>query len=215
MEDSKIIRSICFKIAEELDPNLLYTESNYQTLLMKRLGDAGFQVAEEVEVLYRMQDRFPTGRGYIDILCETASTVFVIELKANNTKWGKGLTQLKRYLTHWESDKIVRGMFVAYKCHSYKPVIFDEFGKPSNAKILPNYPKRTDDAISKDPVGMTSEYYKRDPAFQNGHQIVGSRKLSPLAKAPIDRNLNGIDSDLNESKGNTNDSGSELTSDSV
>ena len=109
MKDSKIIRSICYKIVEELNPNLIYTESNYQTLLVKRLRDAGFQVAEEVEVLYKMLDGFATGRGYIDVLVETASTVFVIELKANNTKWKKGVTQLQRYLTHLESNKIVGG----------------------------------------------------------------------------------------------------------
>ena len=116
MNDSNIIRSICGLIVKELDPNLLYTESNSQTLLVHRLRESGFQVAEEVEVLYRMHDGFPTGRGYCDVIVETASTVYVIELKANNNRWLKGITQLKRYLKHWNSDKVVRGFFVAYKC---------------------------------------------------------------------------------------------------
>ena len=105
-------------VDRELDRCLLYTENNYQTCLLYTLKNLqpNLIVNREVHVNYRLSDQFIFGSGRIDILVETDTHAFILELKANvDCKYvRKYQAQTRRYVQHYETSKIKQGILIVF-----------------------------------------------------------------------------------------------------
>jgi DNA-binding sugar fermentation-stimulating protein len=116
-----ILQKCCKHVHEELDPTLVYTESNYQNSLVHYLLQSmpkGTHVMKETTVLYRLSDGFVFGSGRIDILCETSDMCFILELKANVDQQRKYCSrfsgQTSRYVKHFPTTKTKQGILVLF-----------------------------------------------------------------------------------------------------
>jgi len=111
-----------------IDTSLHYTEACYQDLLRQRFERNALHVRTEVMVPYVTEDGITFGFGRIDMLVETETEHIIIELKANvygGKTRQRAVNQLKRYLTHYKSNKKKLGLLVMYNTN-YKPCIHFE-----------------------------------------------------------------------------------------
>jgi hypothetical protein len=115
-----ILQKCCKYCQEELDPVLVYTESNYQNTLVhyliKSMPEANVQ--KEIQVIYRLSDGFIFGNGRMDIVVETKNTCFILELKSNvdaARKYNSRFSgQTNRYVQHFETQKKKYGILVIF-----------------------------------------------------------------------------------------------------
>ena len=162
MEDLQIIESICKQIVQEIPTYFRYSESNYQTLLLKRLRQAGFQILQEVECYWRTADNLKFGRGYLDLLIETNDTCYIIELKSFNSSWAKGSKQVQRYLRHFRTQKKLVGILVCYNCGG-REFRFNKVNRIVKNTLVPNYIRRSPDVIERS--NMMRKYVTNQPHF--------------------------------------------------
>lgn len=140
------IREICKNIINDIDHTLFYSEYCYQSLLDSRLTQAGFTSEREVRVEFKTKDDIVYGFGLIDILIETESHLYILELKANHRYMKrKAICQTQRYLLHYPTEKEKFGLVVLYNCNGRAVDVFDVPQKKSlniiNAKLHEHYPK--------------------------------------------------------------------------
>ena len=115
-----ILQKCCMYTHKELDPVLVYTESNYQNTLVhyliKSMPEANVQ--KEIQVIYRLSDGFIFGNGRMDIVVETKNTCFILELKSNvdaARKYNSRFSgQTNRYVKHFETQKKKHGILVIF-----------------------------------------------------------------------------------------------------
>ena len=91
----------------EIDPLYNYQESVYQNAMAYFLGQLfphNF-VAKEVRVDYCLSDGYSVGWGRMDIVIETDSHAFIIELKRGFCNIGFARAQVRRYANHYRTDK--------------------------------------------------------------------------------------------------------------
>ena len=122
----KQIRKCCEHVDFELDRYLHYTENNYQNALLHTLRTEfpmDFILGREVPLTYKLSNGFIFGTGRIDILIETPKFVLILELKANvDCKYLKKFSaQTLRYVKHYPTDKIKRGICIIFG--SCSPII--------------------------------------------------------------------------------------------
>ena len=118
-----------------IDTSLHYTEQCYSNLIRKILLNKGFRVNTEVHCCYRTPCGISFGFGKIDVLIETDSDIFIIELKANVKSTIRSVLQLKRYMLHFKTHKKKHGILAMYNC-GYKPVVTVDVLEPTVKTLL-------------------------------------------------------------------------------
>lgn len=209
MNDKQIIESICKQIIQEIPSYFKYTESNYQTLLRKRLTLSGFQVLQEVEVYWRTADNLKFGRGYIDLLIETKDTVFIIEIKVFNSSWAKGSKQVQRYLRHFQTHKFLVGLLVCYNCGGREFRISDVKRIVINTSV-PKYVSRYPDVMNRS--SNMEKYVTNTPHFQEYDDI---SMLPSVITTVYPPSLPPMDIDSSESNTNSRENSTESDSNSL
>ena len=209
MEDLQIIESICKQIVQEIPSYFRYSESNYQTLLRKRLSQSGFQILQEVEVYWRTPDNLKFGRGYIDLLIETNDTCYIIELKSFNSSWSKGTKQVQRYLRHFQTTKKLVGLLVCYNCGG-REFKFSKVNKIVINTSVPNYVIRSADVREKS--NMMRKYVTNQPHFIEYSDRIMFPPVSTTASPP---SLPPMDIDSSESNTNSRENSTESDSNSL
>jgi hypothetical protein len=112
-----------------IDTSLYYTEQCYSNLIRKILLNNDFIVNTEVYCCYRSPCGISFGFGKIDILVETENEIFIIELKANVKNVDRSISQVRRYLLHFKTNKTKYGILAMYNC-GYKPIITIDVDAP-------------------------------------------------------------------------------------
>ena len=112
-----------------IDTSLHYTEQCYSNLIRKILLNNDFIVNTEVHCCYRTPCGISFGFGKIDILVETDNEVFIIELKANVKSVDRSISQVKRYMLHFKTNKTKHGILAMYNC-GFKPIITIDVNSP-------------------------------------------------------------------------------------
>ena len=95
--------------------NASYLESQYQKVLGHLLIQRHMNVSSEVHIAYKLPDGFVFGSGRIDLMFETDTEMYIIELKVQG-KIATTVGQLKRYMVHIDNpqQKIIRGCIVSF-----------------------------------------------------------------------------------------------------
>jgi len=115
----KLLHTACKRADEELDRNLNYTESNYQNALLHYLRKAvpdEMVCAKEVSVTYKLSDGFCFGGGRIDIICEDATSCWILELKAHADRRmiARFSGQTNRYVKHYPTSVPKCGILIIF-----------------------------------------------------------------------------------------------------
>jgi hypothetical protein len=105
-----------------IDTSLYYTEQCYNNLIRKLFLNKGYQVNTEVHCCYRTPGGISFGFGKIDVLIETDTDCFIIELKANVKNTTRSISQLQRYLLHFKTRKNKYGVLALFNC-GFKPIV--------------------------------------------------------------------------------------------
>ena len=125
MEPSKLVQqviAICESVSTFLDTRLGYSEYCYQTLIKQLLRNEGIYCETEAPVNFSSKG-YNFGWGKIDLLIRGKSEVIIIELKANVRNCVKAEFQLKRYLTHYETNLKKVGLLFMYNSLERCPVV--------------------------------------------------------------------------------------------
>ena len=112
-----------------IDTSLYYTELCYSNLIRKILIKNDFIVNTEVHCCYRTPCGISFGFGKMDILVETENEVFIIELKANVKSVDRSISQVKRYMLHFKTNKTKHGILAMYNS-GFKPIITIDVNSP-------------------------------------------------------------------------------------
>lgn len=89
-----------------------YLESNFRKLLSRQLKYKGYDVYQEVPIVYRADgNAIPFGHGFIDIIIRRPRGVIILELKITTKNCKK---QLKRYIRHWTHTTVLFGMTINF-----------------------------------------------------------------------------------------------------
>jgi len=107
----KDIRRAAQELANELG-GAEYLESNHRRLLARKLENDGYDVYQEVPMVFTFAgDPIPFGHGFIDICIKTTEGVVILELKVTPKNCRK---QLLRYMNHWTHCRVLFGMTVNF-----------------------------------------------------------------------------------------------------
>lgn len=110
----------------ELDPLLMYQESCYQNAMLyfmrQLINDT--QISSEVTIPYRLSNGFVIGHGRADIIIETSDEVHIIELKRGLCKICNARSQTRRYMSHFQTRKPIRGTLVVFNLDPFCEEIF-------------------------------------------------------------------------------------------
>ena len=121
----KIIRDTCKITDIELDRTHSYTEANYQNALIHFLQSdsdfrSSFRVLREVHINYSTSDNYIFGHGRADIILESDTGCYILELKANvgsdQRHIRKYVEQCRRYIYNYSRIKscVVNGFVIVF-----------------------------------------------------------------------------------------------------
>ena len=121
MKFVEILNICCNLVDKQLTRQHVYSESNYQNALIHYLIrelDPKTTICREVNIVYRLSDGFVFGSGRADIVVETDSNCYILELKANvdckHIK--KFFGQCAKYTRHYRTNLIKTGIVVLFNC---------------------------------------------------------------------------------------------------
>ena len=110
------IRSAFELTCSDLDTCFDYQESVYQHAMMYFLQQefGTSYVSKEVTIEYRLRDGHYVGHGRADLVVETPTDVFIIELKRWFCNFYRARSQVKRYMAHFPTHKRIRGFLCVF-----------------------------------------------------------------------------------------------------
>ena len=122
----EIIQTSFENTLSELDPLLAYQESCYQNCMLyflrRRLSE--HQISQEVVIPYKISSGVIVGHGRADIILQTEKEIFILELKRGFCNLSNARTQLKRYMRHFSTNKLVRGFLIVFNLSPRSEEIF-------------------------------------------------------------------------------------------
>ena len=130
--DLRQIKTCVSETAQDLK-DAPYLETHYQNVLIHKLTQRGFIVSREVTIAYKLKNNYVFGHGRIDVLLETDSCIYILELKIQ-AKLAQAVGQLKRYMIHIPNphQKIIKGAVISFNHYNQHTI-----------KILTLSPPRT------------------------------------------------------------------------
>jgi len=112
----KAIRT-CAKEVSDNSKDVGYLENNFKKLLARRLRKMGYEVYEEIPVIYKDEDDvLPFGHGFVDLVLMALNSATLIELKTTKKT---PYRQLKKYLKHWNYCNLNGGYCINFINDSY------------------------------------------------------------------------------------------------
>ena len=112
----KAVRA-CAKEVSDNAKDIGYIENNFKKLLARRLRKMGYEVHEEVPVIYRDEvESLPFGIGYVDLVLMALNSATLIELKTTKKTPAR---QLKKYLKHWDYCNLNGGYCINFVDDNY------------------------------------------------------------------------------------------------